>query len=71
MSFASHADPRVVELDGYSSRTAEDLEPTPLVVVEGFLGGACGALLWGHFEHYLNEAGRRNRKRNRRTIFPR
>ena len=31
----------------------QDTEPTPLVIVEGFLGGA-GPLLWGPFEHHCN-----------------
>ncbi|KAF8078840.1 hypothetical protein FPV67DRAFT_81694 [Lyophyllum atratum] len=37
-----------------SKQDAYGLEPVPLIIVEGFLGGA-GAVLWGDFEQYLNE----------------
>lgn len=34
-------------------RPCLSLNPTPLVIVEGFLGGA-NAAVWGNFEEYLN-----------------
>ncbi|KAJ7675395.1 alpha/beta-hydrolase [Mycena rosella] len=42
----------------------EDVEPIPLVIVQGFLG--TGSWLWGNFEQYLNH-GRSSSPR--RTIF--
>lgn len=43
-------------------------EPVPLIVVEGFLGGA-GAVLWGDFEQHLNCSSSPTGKR--RVIFTR
>lgn len=42
-------------------------EPIPVVIVEGFLGGVAGTLLWGQFEDYLNLGC----TRKRRAIFAR
>jgi hypothetical protein len=39
-------------------------EPIPLVIVEGFLGGA-GALIWGNFQDHMNLGF----ERPRRVIF--
>lgn len=41
-------------------------EPIPLIIVEGFLGGA-GAVLWGDFDQYLNLGS----GTKRRTMFTR
>jgi hypothetical protein len=71
MDLVSHADPLVVDKDGYVALEADEFEPPPLVVVEGFLGGACGALLWGAFSDYLNESSIRAGKTRRRSMFPR
>lgn len=50
--------------------TSEPVEPTPLVIVEGFLGGA-GAVLWGDFEEHINLDCRVSREHRRRVIFAR
>jgi hypothetical protein len=42
-------------------------DPTPLVIVEGFLGGAAG-ILWGNFEQDLN---RDAKGKKREVIFTR
>jgi hypothetical protein len=40
-----------VSIDIYNESPLD--EPIPLVVVEGFLGGA-GALIWGNFQDHMN-----------------
>ncbi|KAI0651991.1 alpha/beta-hydrolase [Trametes meyenii] len=47
---------------------SSQLEPTPLVIVEGFLSSA-GAIVWGNFEEHSNYACQSNGEQNRRTIF--
>ncbi|KAI9065880.1 alpha/beta-hydrolase [Trametes sanguinea] len=43
-------------------------DPTPLVIVEGFLSSA-GAVVWGNFEEHSNYACLSKGERNRRTLF--
>jgi hypothetical protein len=45
-----------------------DSEPIPLIIVEGFLGGA-SAVIWGDFEQSLNQGS--DKRKKRRTIFTR
>ena len=46
-------------------------EPIPLVIVEGFMGGA-GPLLWGNFEkHWDFDEVRDNELLRRKVIFAR
>ncbi|KAL0951495.1 hypothetical protein HGRIS_008180 [Hohenbuehelia grisea] len=59
---------KIVSSDDAASLSAD--EPIPLVIVEGFLGGALGAALWGSFEDHLNAGRSLNGRKRRRSIFP-
>ncbi|KAI8990569.1 alpha/beta-hydrolase [Trametes punicea] len=48
--------------------SSADVDPAPLVIVEGFLSGA-GAVVWGNFEEHSNYACKSNGEQIRRTIF--
>jgi hypothetical protein len=45
-------------------------EPIPLVIVEGFLGGA-GTALWGNFGASLDADGENGTRRTRKVLFAR